>query len=128
MAEWELKIGQKWISNCWCRCLLLPACPPFKYSRTALLAQVESPRLFPACEPVHPCELPVPCPVPLPPGAPGPCTGTYRQGVMEHAFRDGLTPVIGSAFRGLAKAQLLDIAQGHASPSRLFHTSGAASG
>lgn len=47
---------------------------------TALLAQVESPRLFPACESVHPCELPVPCPVPLPPGAPGPCTGTYRQG------------------------------------------------
>lgn len=124
MAEWELKIGQKWISNCWCRCLLLPACPPFKYSRTALLAQVESPRLFPACESVHPCELPVPCPVPPPPGHAR--VRTVR--VMEHAFRDGLTPVIGSALRGLTKAPLLDIAQGHASPSRLFHTSGEASG
>lgn len=117
MAEWELKIGQKWISNCWCPCLL-PAC----HSKhcTALLAK--SSRLLSPCESVHLCELPAPCPVPLPPGRPGHArVRTVR--VMEHAFIQGrATPVIGSALRGLAKAPLLDIAQGHASPSRLFHT------
>lgn len=87
MAEWDLKIGQKWISNCWCRCLL-PAC----HSKhcTALLAK--SSRLLSPCESVHLCELPAPCPVSLclfPPGARA-MHGYVPSGSWSmHSFRDG---------------------------------------
>lgn len=80
-----------------------------------------------SCLHVSPCtcassQRPALSPCASSPGRPGHArVRTVR--VMGHAFIQGrATPVIGSALRGLAKAPLLDIAQGHASPSRLFHT------